>query len=961
MSARFFACVGVLLASEALAGWTEIPITGTPNDVQVEGEGRILVISNSQAAVKACMPGAMCMDVAPPMPVALAGQAVAVTQVDGGCIQAFSTTASLGCVTGASPIAATALHRARRTESGFTGLLHTSGGQIALSTAPSPTSAFSAPLITGASATNRSLSAVSAGGEDWVAAGVNGTPSIAFITSGARGTITTPITVVSEVQLFRRLDGGAGLVVAEGFPGVGGGRVFVGAVLSDGGYLRGTAQTPGGFIQTVAYTEEGGSALGAGFGIAVLQDGGLLGAVPNPAAPGLTWVVRPPIALGLPILQLACASPRFCAAHTGSTAPMFKGWSYWNEAAPDASFASLPMLSVNAPVDLTIDVSDSDGDPLWVTWELDAGGIVTVEPDGGAARLTATSCGTPTIYAYVSDGYAPHDMRFGATLTALNGPPPAPTLTADAGTTAQAGGPDLVFVAATASGLCPPSGYDWSLTGPGSLDAGRYTPPQYVCTLDAGATVGVRGVNAQGASPLVSLPVHIDPWGVPNAPTITGRSQIAGTDASYPLGGSPHFCDNAPVEVSWVVDGGGSGISWVASDAGLTVYSVDSCSDGGVHGRVTYSVGNQTGPTTAVDVAVVPQPFTATTFSMGYMFNVSSASGVFSADGLGCRQGARLTATVVATELDSGMQQSFGPVDLDGDAGWNINFACTPGTWELLATLSPFMLTDRVVQPTNPLPAGFLPPTAGVEVGCHGVSSDVTLVVPPQFCQLQTYAWEQVSGPAVDTGPLDRETIHVSADGGLDLIGDTLRWRVTTTGAPGNVAVQEFDVRLQHRFVDLSHNVGPPTAGGDDLRAVQITVQNREPCGATAITLDETLDGLSPILASARVDGEKVSASLGAAGHLVIGPFSLAAGQTRSVTYLARSPILAAPKPTAVARIRDEQVSFDQVTIDLPPPCGCSSSPALLLLLAALSLWPRRRAVAPRRTSARSGPRSPPS
>lgn len=971
MSARLYACVGVLLAAEALAGWTEIPINGTPSDVQVEGEGRILVVSNTESAVKACMPGAMCMNVAPPAPL-VASVSAAVSETDAGCIQGYTIAGTSGCAPFAwsMGVAPTQVQRVRRSPGGLTGMLHTQSSQNRLIwfSRPSATT-WSGPLVIGTSST-RSMSALTAEGVDFITAvGVNGAQPIGFVTTGSQGFVTpTPITVVSDAQLFRRLDGGVGLIVSEASPGAGGGVLLVGPFFSDGGFASGTAQTPGGYIRSIGYTEEGGSALGAGFGIAVLVDGGLLGAVPNPAAPGSRWVVRPPVPISSPaIQQIACATPHFCAANTGAPAAP-KGWVYWNDAAPDASISAVPTLEVGMPVDVTIDVSDSDGDPLWITWELDAGGFITVSPDGGSARLTPTGCGNATLYAYVSDGYAPHDMRFG-TPVFTRGVPSAPVIVPSAGTQTQAGGAGLSFSASVTDAGCDPPTITWSTTGTATIDSlGQFTPPATECSPDGGTyTVTARATNGAGSSSS-SIDVQVAPWGLPRQPSMSDRSQTAGFDASYPLTGMRHDCAAAPVEVVWQVDGGGPGVSWAVSDAGIDVFSTNPCTTATVTAQPHYRVGNQDGPPASMNVNILryEAPIPNGGFSMNYGFDAGVASGRFTVSGAGCLEGRGLTADVVARDVmgvEAGRVSP--PQDIVTNPVWTmpIDKACNGGTYFITATLFPTGQTDTAVTTVGRIDAGISVADTFLDVACSGVRGDVRATVPadPTICQSVSFRWEQLAGPPLRADQRVSGTISVETeDGGFDLIGETIRWRVTAIAGPGNEASAEFDVFLRHRFLKLGHSIGPPTASGDDLRTVSITVENTEPCGASAIVLEESLDGLTPIAAGVRVDGEKVDAAI-AGGRLTIGPFAIAGGQRRNVTYLARAPIFAQPRPTAIARIRAEQVSIDDgVIAPVAPTCGCSSSPALLLL-AALSLWPRRRAAAPRRTSARSVRRSPPS
>ncbi len=960
MSSRAIAFGVVLVAARAFAGWSQVTLNdgGAPRDVSVEGEGLFTVATTTEAAVYGCDGGA-CVRLSTPAPQGGSFD-TATAQLDAGCILAVQagTSALFGCQTGSLQLPAQRGLRARHAASGFTGIWgHDNTSQGVISTGPNPSSTptQSPYLTTVPGGRLPALSAVSVGGNDFVVAGTS-TSALRLISPGSATTTinTSPISFVADAQLFRRADGGLGLVVAEFSGGANNGLILMGTPESDGGFAGSTPRNPYGFMRSIAYSEEQGSALGFGFGMAPLEDAGFIGSVPNPSSPGELWVRRPSPPGSQQLRQVSCASPRFCVAINLAAAP--NTWVYWNDAAPDASFSTIPALAIGAPLTVTLNAGDLDDDPVFVTWELDAG-ILSVTPsdDGGDnrdARIVASQCGTQTLTARVSDGYAPHGTSFSVPVNVNVGIPDAPVVMPLMAMTTQAGGASRTFSVSVADAGCPASGVAWRLAaGPGTLDGGTYFPPATLCAA-AGADVVIEARalgNPDASVPAIGM-VHVDPWGFPNAPMISGGTQSAGTDASYPLVGQRHACEDAgaPITVSWVVDGGAPGVTWAATASGLTVYSTDSCGNGTVSGQVTYSVAGQSASST-VTVDVVPTATPPTGFSMGYGFDAGLALGRFSVAGAGCITPGRFTADVVANDMATGARVAAIPQqDVATNPSWQMPIigACNGGTYEVIGTLYPSMLTDRAVSTLGHTDAGVAAIDTALDVSCTGgVDGTVQVSTVPGSCQGQTYVWEQLSGPALQSDLRDGGSIHVaSMEPGFELIGETIRWRVTATAGPGNTAATEFDVRLRHRFIELAHAVGPQAASSDDLQTVTIKVRNTEPCGASAIELDELPTGLQPIAASARVDGEVVASAVRGDGHLVVGPFPVSASQTREVTYLARVPLFSRPAPSGVAMMKGEEVSLSEgLVFPVAAGCGCSSSGSLLLLASLVAMTKRRR------------------
>jgi hypothetical protein len=631
---------------------------------------------------------------------------------------------------------------------------------------------------------------------------------------------------------------------------------------------------------------------------------------------------------------------------------------YWNDAAPDASIVPPAPVQVGMAFTVTVNASDLDGDPVYITWERDAGILsVTPQDDGGDGRdavvVSPARCGTQQLTAYVSDGYGAHDVVVNVPVVVGSGgvPDPPTVLFADAGT--QAGGSRLSFTAIAADAGCAGSGmFSWFSPGPGSVDmAGVYTPPATWCTA-AGVdeVISVRTLNAVGSSMPASVTVHVAPWGFPNVPQFAASTQTltAGSIRSYPLVGQRHACDAGaalPLVVGWTVNGIVTpGVSWIADDAGIRVISTDVCDQGTLHATVTYTVAGQSAGPSTLDVAIDPAAAMVPDggFSMGFMFdNLGTAYGRFSITGVGCLIDAGYTADVVISD-SRGVQVASTPrQDVTATADWDaaIPGSCDGGTYFATGTLYPIGLRDFASVTIGRIDAGVIALDTDVDVSCQtGLVAQASASTPPGACTATVFQWEQLSGPPVSTTPIGNK-LNVSSDAGFDqLLGETLRWRVTAIAGPENQASAEFSMRLHHHFIALAHAMGPLAAGADDLHTVTAEVTNTEHCSAEAISLDESLDGLMAIASSARVDGDPVDGALTADGHLSIGPFPIAAKQTRRVTYLARMPMFSRPSPSGVARVRGDDVSLPESMQDaVPRSCGCGfGAPPLLWFLTAL-------------------------
>lgn len=982
MRARIVIAGVLLTGAAAWAGWRSTIVAGTPVDVHLQSEGVFTVTSSAETLVKICpIDAGACTD-GP----SLAGLAAASVN-DAGCLwglAADSTVTGCGYNTRAAPTV-TGVRRLRCLPDGFCAM----AGQDVASThifasTPAPRSGPWNPPSTLASGNTVSplptLSGVTLGGVDYMLfTTFSGCWLMADGGSAASGTIPgTPISAPNDGVLFVRPDGHLGIIVAlrDTAPQrerYGADLTVTGAVPTiDAGWLPGPiAFDPEiGGLKLVTYSESNGSAFGYGFGMGTQRDGGLLlaGPVPNPSAPGLYWQRRTVGAGQLPISQqlraLSCLGPRFCVALTlTATAPNV--YVYWNEARPVGEIRAVPgpaVIDEGTSKLLNIVSGDPDGDPTWITWQLD-GGFLTVAPDdAGSITATVTAPVNPggacsmvlPITAVVSDGLAEHDA-----VLAIDGgllyrrTTPDPFAVSPQQSRVDAGG--SVTLTAIDGGCSGTARWDFAPDAGTLIATGStatYTAPLHFCSADAGVVVSVSGQIAAGlpVSPPASATISVEPWGPPNPPMLSGAAftQLGGSSVTYPFTGSPHACFGATdfPGVNVRLDAGAlpPGISVTADGAGVTVASSDVCRGAVVAPGVSFELGGVVSPPAGFTVTVVPdiRPLVAAEFSMNLVVDAggSVVHGEFTVDA-GCLAQRGLLGQVDITGVGDG---GWGPLPVPGPWSANVVGACAGGP----VTVTAQLFEDGGVVGTETDTFMAMPLAAGLgsldrdrlEVSCEGIDSTVSITGLPGSCPLEStiVTWTALDGgPAVQ--PLaNGQTVNVrSVTPGLDgLSGQSLVFEIEANAGGGNIARVTRSVQLRPRtFVRISHLMTPVAASSDDVLTVSAELSNQGTCAVSGIMLEEDAAGLSFIAGSARIDGATVDAT-GTGGRISIGPFTLQGSERRTVSWLAKVRLLSTPRPNGEAYVAGFLVSEPAVDGPMPSGCGCESGAAGSVLLALL-------------------------
>jgi hypothetical protein len=1005
MRFRALIVVAVLCARGASADWASTSINvGTPYDVEILDAGVFIVTGATNAQLVSCTQAGSCATVDTLNVSGLAGAELNAQSCMWGVTKTNATVVgNAACSYGMTVDLSQGAQRLRCLPSGFCAATTVSGGTNARiysveTPGPGPWASFQG--LAAGTTTPFGLSLADLNGVIYSAAFTGVRPMYLSVDAGVAPFVPVPSgNIATDGKLFGRRDGGLGVFLTRpNAPTELFGQDLTVGTTDDAGWVQPTVSAAVGGLAYVAYSETAGSSLGFGFGVASPTGGGsqLAGPVPNPSRPGLDWIARTATLPGPNVNGVYCFDPSFCVI-TLNTAALPNVFVYWNQFPPALSFQPGGYnVAEGGNTMVTVPPSDGDGDPVFVNWDNDGGPVTVVpsfspDPRGGEATVfvglfPGSACSaTYPLTAWLSDGYAPHDHQVATTVNVQRQSPDAPNINPPDASFAGLG---PVALTGWTDGGCAGT-YGWSLlSDAGTLtplsDGGAlYTPPAYFCQPSGSATVGLTASFVGMASTTANVPIV--PWGVPNVPGFLDASpamQDAGTDIFYPLGPSVHFCQDAGgfpgLTVTWSFNDAGPGIGITTSDVGVDVCSADSCGPGGnIDFSVVYDVrdddaGRVSGPG-ALQVTVVSalQPVSPGQygFSMNLDAGAASAGGVFTVN-VPCVPERGLEASVAITKIDGGVVGDAGPWPVSHDWFTPLQGGCAGGVFTVEATL---VANGAVVGKQD---GGFSLPVGIVGVGdlsahtldvsCEGIDQTISVAdLPPPLCPLAgaIVKWTQSAGPPIQIFPDNAPKVRLtSANPGLDgLVGETLSFNVQADNGAGQTADGGGSILLTHTFVDVTHDMGPAESNADALTTVRVTVHNRETCRVQNVVLKETPRGLSYVPDSARADRDVVPATL-TGGELDIGPFTLEPNQTRVVSYLARAALLSTPQATGRAWIKAADVTTPSSATQAPASCGCDSSvPALVLLLAAFSLWPRRRALSPLRTSRCSASRTRPS
>jgi hypothetical protein len=744
------------------------------------------------------------------------------------------------------------------------------------------------------------------------------------------------------------------------------------------------AVNPQGEVIALGFTEEGGDLYGSGFGFAG-TDAGLYGAIPRGDNPGAFWVRRD--AGFLPnMIRARCLSAYNCVILSADPGNAAIGW-YYNLNAPslvDGGTAVRIRADAGSTVHVIMPIVDLDGDPMWFTYEGDAGGVV-LSTSGISREETdvtvpsSVQCGGETFtFAFrVSDGLSTNVRQFtGVVDVPRNDPPGAPVLSGPGVVLYSGLGPQFVGVSVPSTGCpatsltaTPPSNAGFTIT---PTDGGYFlTPSGVYCSLDGGGSVPITLGNDAGSA-TSNLQVTVVPWGFPDAGSFVPASVSFDAGDSTTVGLSMgHACQGANgfpgLDVTFTVDGGGPTVSVSrAADGGLRIASSDPCTAAQLQVTAkSFVVGEDAGrvsldsATLNVSVNVNYPSLTGAEFDAGASYDDANAIVTGCAElAAVCIAQRGLGAQVTVYGTGGSPITDAGTVPLGGCGPIGVPGGCNGGTFFARVQVVGNTGAPMTIFKDFQFDAGYRRATVGsvatpeVSVTCgQPVSFTASAQGSAAGCLAQEFGWSQVSGPPVSFAPAVGDQTTVTLDPGTDfdlLAGGKVRLQVTSDAGFGNVSLPFFqDVTLKPgEFVAMAHDYEPLPAREGEALPVRTTLTNTTGCAVSGLELVETLGALSYVEGSARVNGARVEVQAAAGGELRVGPIALAENGKAVVTWLARTPMTSRPAVTGRVEMRDDKfkVSIDEAPRQ-PVACGCGSAPATgaLALLALARLFRRSR------------------
>jgi MYXO-CTERM domain-containing protein len=213
----------------------------------------------------------------------------------------------------------------------------------------------------------------------------------------------------------------------------------------------------------------------------------------------------------------------------------------------------------------------------------------------------------------------------------------------------------------------------------------------------------------------------------------------------------------------------------------------------------------------------------------------------------------------------------------------------------------------------------------------------------PGFCQTPEYAWRHASGPDIQelTSPEGEVRLVTKSEVLDELIGETVGIDVTATKGP--FARDEVSLQVPitvDPFVKVERRVDSPAASETDLVGVLVHLTNTTGCDVSGVLYEETLEGLSLVEGSVKLDGEPVTAlsSKSSSTALQVEVPVLAGNATRTLSYVARPHLVGERRMGGEARKNGAVISMSDAPGPGPSSCGCSSGGPgpMLLVLAAL-------------------------
>ncbi|NOJ92993.1 hypothetical protein HMI51_08630 [Corallococcus coralloides] len=723
-----------------------------------------------------------------------------------------------------------------------------------------------------------------------------------------------------------------------------------------------------------------------------------------PALPGTLWrqSTDSPATIPHPASRMACADASYCVAILNG--PAQNVLIYRNASPPSVS--ELPStLSVDEGTtqDVELRLRDPDGDAVRLSATVRApGSRITLAQspldsrEDSGLKLTLTApvgvCASETSFLDVvaSDGLRAHDTLKEVKLVLNHAiKPGAPQVDAE-GNDFFMGGPSGTFTATRGTTGCEPVRYTWTEpTGAPKLavNAGvaTFTPPSTredrckpgTATFD----YEVRADDGALTSEPTKVPVRLHPWGPPEAPfTSASRDVFSGAalipQATHLCGGSPGTPGLPPVSTFWSVLENPSNATVTALlgndrrpvgqdpvEGTSVLLAGATCEETlklklRAFNRITVDGFVLDSPTSDVEVTVKPRwvPLDAvrTLVELDLAEERMLRGHVKTDPPLNCT-GMRPLTTVVTLEDPADPSKVFDTWTAAGGGGdfaLDLPPTCGSGNYTVRArvheggVVAPEATKD-FSRPARDVALGEL---SGELIATCGEGARGTLrqTIPEGACSAVNLKWNPTGGPEMASLVAQEDSVSLATvDTQLEsLVGELVTLNVSAVGEGASGAAREHSVRIGARpFVTVERRTETGEGINSGQVGVTVTLRNDTACDVSSIHYRESVTGAQVVPQSVTLNGQPVTPVDVSAQHFAVAPVPLPAGATAKLTYVVRTALLAPPKYSGTASLREVVVSHSE-----PPPastsgCGCSGggSGVTAFGLGALAWAARRR------------------
>lgn len=230
----------------------------------------------------------------------------------------------------------------------------------------------------------------------------------------------------------------------------------------------------------------------------------------------------------------------------------------------------------------------------------------------------------------------------------------------------------------------------------------------------------------------------------------------------------------------------------------------------------------------------------------------------------------------------------------------------------------------------------------------EGARGTLRQTIPDGACSAVDLSWAPAGGPALEPLVVQGDSVSLATvDTELEsLVGEHVTLDVSATGEGASGAAREHSVRIGARpFVTVERRTESGSGVNSGQVGVTVTLRNDTACDVRSIRYAETVTGAQVVPQSVTLNGQPVTPVDASAQHFAVEPVPLPAGSAATLTYVVRPALLAPPKYSGAATLREVVVSRAEPPPDPMSGCGCSGggSGVTAFGLGALAWVARRR------------------